>query len=172
MSEDSRELSYNRKVRVTDSTADPSLINDQSLMATRKRIDEYFETVAWPTITGLSLAIGFASIDEYSDTLEQLKTAITANPGDARRRQAYKVLTKARTRIILHYEEAMQSGAIQPAAGKFLLETLGIQPPAVQTAKEASSKLAAEAARKGAAKQLEAAREAGKVAKRAVGAKG
>lgn len=169
---DYREKSFNRAPAaraVIAANYEPVPKTEISLGKLKHRIDDYFESVEWPTISGLALIIGFNSIDEYSEALESQKTWCTANPDDKVAGKTLRTLTKARSRIILHYEEAMQAGTIPPQAGKFLLETLGIQPPVQRTQAEAGSRLAADAAKQGAAKQLEAARKAGQVAKKALG---
>ena len=165
------DVSFNRHRATRLQGKPPGGPMPQTLMAItalRKRLDDYFDNTVYPTISGLVMAAGFDSVQAYSEGLELLSKQIAAT-GDPAKVTLKTVLEKARTKIILHYEEGLQSGTIPVPAAKYVMESLGIQPPKQVDPSTAGSTLAADAVRAANSKRVDQAQKAGKVAKRRVG---
>jgi hypothetical protein len=144
-----RDQTYN--VKVKQSKVGASLDPESVAIYLRKRADAYFDEVAIPTYTGLALALGFTSVGHWKDTVEHYYQMRSTGQGRWTSDMADRLVVWeiAQSRIQLHYEEAMQSGAIPPAVGKFVLEVLGFRPEPQRSPDEDRAKVAARAAQAG-----------------------
>lgn len=143
-----KEKSWNKQA-VQATLQSRTLNYDKRGAVIRKQADDYLRDASFPTFTGMALALGFTSVKQWEAVMTVDRQLIDSGKADNAIVDRYYSWDKARSRVQLHYEEGIQSGAIQAQVGKFVLEVLGFMAPQQQEAKEASAKLASEAARAG-----------------------
>ena len=144
-----RDVSYNKKIKQSSAgaTIDPYAIP----RLIRIRADDYFRDTAYPTFTGLALALGFTSVSKWEIAVKDHAVFVAKNGAEnvkdyADRLAAWEL---ARSRVQMHYEEGIQSQTIPAQVGKFVLEVLGFQPAQVTSAEVSGAHAAAEATRAG-----------------------
>ena len=144
-----KDVSFNRKLKQSSSG---SFIDPLVVPATlRKRADEYFDETAYPTFTGLALALGFPSVRAWESAMSDHATYVAKHGAEIAKEHAARLFVWdfARSRVQLHYEEGIQSQEIPAQVGKFVLEVLGFQPAQVSDVQTSGAQAAAEAVRQG-----------------------